>query len=713
MKKSLLIIISSVILRLIIPSPAQAYIGPGAGFAFLSSFIFVLGAVVVVFLLIFTLPFRLLLGALRRKKKHGPASVDRLIILGLDGLDPELAAGFMDRKLLPNLSALKEQGTFRPLGTSNPPISPVAWSNFMTGVNPGKHNIFDFLRRDPRTYLPALSSAEISTSPRTVKIGPLRIPAGKPVIRMLRKSVPFWKVLGEHGVFSVILKVPITFPPEPHRGLLLSGLCTPDLKGSQGTFTYYTTAPSAGSGLTSGYRCQLEGPGPVYETGISGPPDPRRPGKDLAVPLRIEADRAAGRVRLEAGKEKLELTVGVLSPWVSLSFRVGPGRKVKGIAQFFLKNLEPHLELYLSPVQIDPEKPALPISSPFIYSIHLAKLFDRFATLGLPQDTWALNEEVLTDDGFLQQAWSVHAKLEEIFFHTLKGLKKGLLCCVFDTTDVIQHEFWRYLEDDHPALKAGAARRPEVIEELYRRMDELVGKIRGKLKERDLLLVVSDHGFKLFRRGVNVNTWLYRNGYLALKEGITTSGEWYRDVDWSKTRAYAFGLSGLYLNLKGREKEGIVAPEEAGELKRELIAGLTALQDPGWENRPALAAVYDTAQMYTGPYRENAPDLILGFHPGWRHSWESVSGKVEEEVFIDNEKAWSADHCIDHRYVPGVFFSSRPIGEGEISLLDLAPTALDLFGIRPPAYMDGKTLKFAEKALTTAAAPESVSITKN
>jgi len=263
---------------------------------------------------------------------------------------------------------------------------------------------------------------------------------------------------------------------------------------------------------------------------------------------------------------------------------------------------------------------------------------------------------------------------------------------------VIQHEFWRYLEDDHPALNPADPPRPEVIEELYRKMDELVGKIRDRLKKRDLLLIVSDHGFKLFRRGVNVNTWLYRNGYLALKDGKTTSGEWYRDVDWSKTRAYAFGLSGVYLNLKGREQAGIVNPEDAGALKRELIGKLIALKDPGWENRRPLAAVYDTAEIYTGPYKNNAPDLILGFYPGWRHSWESVSGKVEEEVIIDNQKAWSADHCIDHLHVPGVFFSSRPIGEGEISLADLAPTALNLFGVRPPGYMDGKPLEFMEKS---------------
>ncbi|MDP8214808.1 MAG: alkaline phosphatase family protein [Candidatus Euphemobacter frigidus] len=686
-----------VIIWLAFPFPSHAYIGPGAGFAFLSSFIFIIGALLFAFLLILTLPFRLLIKTLKRKKKHAPAEISRLIIVGLDGLDPELAEGFIAEGKLPNLKALKEEGNFSPLKTTNPPISPVAWSSFMTGTNPGKHNIFDFLRRDPKTYLPALSSAEINTTSRTIRLGKIKIPVGKPVVKMLRKSVPFWKILGDHGIFSIVLKVPITFPPEKFKGLLLSGLCTPDLKGSQGTFTYYTTGKPTGEELTSGYRVQLEGVGPVYSTMISGPADPSRTGKDLTLPLRITADPEGKSAELEIGPEKIIVVQGVISPWVSLTFKAGARTRIKGIAQFFLKSTFPEFELYLSPVQIDPEKPALPVSHPLIYSIYLSKLFDRFATLGLPQDTWALNERVLTDDGFLQQTYGVHEKLEEIFFHSLSQLKRGLLCCVFDTTDVIQHEFWRYLEKDHPALKNSETPKPKVIEELYCRMDELIGRVRAQLKDRDLLLIVSDHGFKLFRRGVNVNTWLFLNGYLFLKDGKTTSGDWFRDVDWSKTRAYAFGLSGIYLNIRGREKNGIVDRREAPELKRELIEKLSGLRDEGEGGRKAITTLYDTSIIYTGPYIENAPDLIIGFYPGWRHSWESVSGKVEAEVFIDNEKAWSADHCIDHRYVPGVFFSSRKVRSKSPSIQDIAPTALHLFGIKPPEYMDGRVLEFTNK----------------
>ncbi|MCX6349351.1 MAG: alkaline phosphatase family protein, partial [Candidatus Aureabacteria bacterium] len=470
------------LLALAFPYPSPAYIGPGAGFAFLSSFVFVLGAAAAAFLLLITLPFRLILKAFRRKKRRATARVDRLIVLGLDGLDPELAREFMDKGILPNLAKLKNEGFFSPLMTSNPPISPVAWSSFMTGTNPGKHNIFDFLRRDPRTYLPSLSSAEISMG------------RGKPVMRLLRKSVPFWKILGDHGVESIVLKVPITFPPEKFSGWCLSGLCTPDLKGSQGTFTLYTTREVSGKRLISGYAVKLEGKGPAYAAVISGPPHPSRPNESLTIPLTITVDRERGRVALKMGKTRLALSPGEISPWIPLAFPARRFSRVHGIAHFFLKSVQPELELYLSPINIDPEKPALPVSHPLTYSVYLSKIFGPFATLGLPQDTWALNEGALTDEAFLEQTWRIHERLETIFFHSLSQVRQGLLCCVFDTSDVIQHEFWRYRAKNNPSLRGRVAGQ-DAIEEMYRRCDVLVGKVREKMGAKDLLFIVSDHGF--------------------------------------------------------------------------------------------------------------------------------------------------------------------------------------------------------------------------
>ncbi|MEJ2745789.1 MAG: alkaline phosphatase family protein, partial [bacterium] len=264
-----------------LPSLAFGYIGPGAGFAFLSSFIFILGGILFAVVVLLTFPVRLCLKKLRSRKARPTARVGRLIIVGLDGLDPELAVAYMDDGKLPNLSALRKDGCFSPLRTTNPPISPVAWSSFMTGVNPGKHNIFDFLARNAKTYTPSLSSAEISETVRSVGLGRWRLPMGKPRIKMLRKSVPFWKILGEHDVPSIILKVPITFPPEKFNGLLLSGLCTPDLKGSQGTFAFYTDAALREAAYTGGFLVRLEGKGPVFDTFISGPRDPFRPEREF------------------------------------------------------------------------------------------------------------------------------------------------------------------------------------------------------------------------------------------------------------------------------------------------------------------------------------------------------------------------------------------------------------------------------------------------
>ncbi|MEJ2745058.1 MAG: alkaline phosphatase family protein, partial [bacterium] len=402
-------------------------------------------------------------------------------------------------------------------------------------------------------------------------------------------------------------------------------------------------------------------------------------------------DREGKSATLTIGRVNRTLREGEMTDWIRLKFKAGPAATITGIAHFFLKRTTPSLELYLSPVQIDPEKPALPISHPLIYSVYLSKIAGPYATLGLPQDTWALNENVLTDDAFLRQTYRIHAELEEMFFHSMAQVNRGLICCVFDTTDAVQHEFWRYLDADHPALPEGGVPRPSVIADLYARMDELIGRIRKRLLPEDVLIVLSDHGFKTFRRGVNVNTWLYENGYLFLNNNATTCGDWFKGVDWQKTMAYALGLSGIYLNIKEREAEGCVEPRDAGAIKKEIAGGILGLKDERTGETP-IAAVYDTREIYRGPYAENAPDLIVGYRPGYRASWESVTGQVVGEVIEDNERAWSADHCIDHRFVPGVFFCNRKIGSKEPHIQDIAPTVLDLFGIAPPAYMDGKAM---------------------
>ncbi len=678
---------------LILPHAAQAYIGPGAGFAFLTSFLVLFITFITAFFYLISAPFRYLFRAFRKKKIYAKSQAERLIIVGLDGMDPELAKKFMAEGKMPNFKRLKKMGCFKKLSTTNPSISPVAWSSFSTGTNPGKHNIFDFLSRDTRSYLPDLSSARIRNPSKNLSLGKYLIPLSKPEITLMRKSTPFWVHLGKKGIFSTILRVPITFPPDKFNGMQLSAMCVPDLKGTQGTFSFYTTDHDKAQRYTGGVAIPVTRQSNRIESFLYGPENSmlKKP-EELKIPFSITLDSNDDEVEIELQGKKLSLNKGIYSDWIPIIFKPGLGIKVRGICRFLLTQIEPHFELYVTPLNIDPDKPALPISHPFTYAIYLSKLLGRYATLGLAEDTWALNEGIIDDKAFMEQTYMIHEEREKQFFNALDLTRRGVCACVFDTTDRIQHMYWRYYEDNHPALR-GRDRNAfrYAIDELYQRMDNLVGRVMEKLKENDILIVMSDHGFKSFSRGVNVNSWLYKNGYLNLKNG-DMSGEWFRDVDWEKTKAYAMGLGGLYLNLKGRESKGTVNPgEEAKKLKQELVKKLSGLKDS--ETRQvAINQAYDGDDIFYGPYKENAPDLIIGYSAGYRASWDSVTGKVTNTIFEDNTKCWSGDHCIDTQVVPGILFCNQKIENDNPHITDIAPTALKLFGVDIPAYTDGKPL---------------------
>jgi len=685
---------------LLLPAPADAYVGPGAGFAFLGSFLTLLLGFLSAFFSLLTWPVRQLYRALRRRKAYGRARVQRVVILGFDGMDPELAARYMDQGRLPHLAHLRDTGTFRPLQTTFPPISPVAWSSFLTGVNPGKHNIYDFLARDCASYLPYLSSAQIRPAKRSLRIGRYLLPLGRPQTKLLRKGKPFWHFLGEAGFFSSIIRVPITFPPEKFSGVLLSGMCVPDLIGSQGTFSFHTTRPGAAPKQQGGREIPLEPQGRLFRSYVPGPDNPLRRDNptELRVAFSLRPEPGQDLAHIDLPGQGFTLRKGEYSDWIELEFKAGLGIKVPGICRFYLKEVSPHLELYVTPVNIHPGKPALPISHPFAYSVYLAKLLGLYATLGLAEDTWALNEGVLTEEAFLQQCALLQAEREKMFFDALEKTPRGLCVCVFDITDRVQHMFWRTLEDDHPARQGSTNNHGEVIADLYRQMDDLVGRTLRQLDEESLLLVISDHGFKSFRRGVNLNSWLCQNGYLTLKKGAAP-GEWFQNVDWERTRAYALGLNGLYLNQKGRERAGVVAPgQEADAVKAELRERLSGLLDPE-TGRVAIREVFGSGAIYHGPYRENAPDLIVGYNAGYRAAWDSVTGKVTGSVFEDNTKAWSGDHCLDPRLVPGVLFCNRKIACERPAIVDIAPTVLELFGVELPTHLDGKPWVVSDKPL--------------
>jgi predicted AlkP superfamily phosphohydrolase/phosphomutase len=708
-RKRLLIYMAFLGLILLSPLPSHAYAGPGAGFAVLSSFWTLFLAFLYSVYAFFVWPFRQLFRLLRRRKAYGKAQFKRAVILGFDGMDPELTERFIAEGRLPNLARLRQQGTFRKLRTTYPAISPVAWSTFMTGVNPGKHNIYDFLARDVTNYLPYLSSAEIKGPKHSWKIGKYTIPLGGARIKGMRRGTPFWHWLGEAGIFCSVLRVPVTFPPEKFSGVLLSGMCVPDLKGSQGTFCFCSTRPSGDKFREGGVRVPIVRKGSRYTSYLPGPEDPvaERSGNELRVNFQIDPEPRANRARLTVDSETFALKVGDYSDWIAVKFKSGFGFSAHGICRFYLKEVSPEIEVYVTPVNIDPGRPDLPISHPVTYSIYLAKLFGPYATLGLAEDTWALNEKVLDDQAFLAQCYANHEDRERMLFDALEKTQQGLCACVFDTTDRVQHMFWRYLDEDHPAAReVPRDERPSVIQDLYARMDELIGRVMKQIDDHTLLMIVSDHGFKSFARCVNLNAWLHQNGYLALKSGKTESGDWFDDVDWSRTRAYTMGLNGLYVNLKSREREGVVEPgAEAESLKDELRRKLEGLTDPA-SGRVGITGVFDCDAVYAGPYVDNAPDLIVGYGDGFRASWDSVMGKVTSQIFEDNLKAWSGDHCIDPRLVPGVLFCNQKISDEKPAIVDVAPTVLKLFGLPLPRHLDG--IPWAVGAPTEASSDPSV-----
>ncbi len=704
------------------PVPASAYVGPGAGFAFVSSLFVLLWTMALAVLTLAAWPVRLAVGWIRGARAPAAARVRRVVVLGLDGQDPELTEQLMDEGALPHFARLRASGAFRRLRTTLPAESPVAWASFQTGCNPGRHRIFDFLTPNRRSLRPELCSARVSPSPRVLRLGRFRLPLGRPRIAGGRRSRPFWMTLAEHGVPSAILRVPVTFPAEPFDGLLLSAMSVPDLRGSQGTYCYFSSDPDERPTLVSGEHVRLvpaDGagrtgrtahdppapPNPSQGSGfgpggrrrawrgvITGPPNHlREGGAALKLPFEVRAvTNGAAELRLDGVAYRLKHRD--YTPWITLRFRPGLGMAVRGIARFRLLETDPHLKLYMTPIHIDPDRPALPISHPFAYAAYLSKTQGRYATLGLAEDTSALNEGVIDEDAFLDQAYDIHAERERMFFDALDKTRTGAVVCVFDLTDRVQHMFFRHLDPSHPANRGRSADGRDVIRRLYVEMDALVGRTLDAAGDDTAVLVLSDHGFKPFRRGVELNRWLFEEGFLAVRGDGPAGADLLGDVDWARTRAYAVGFGGIHLNLAGREAQGIVQPgEEAEAVKRRIRDRLRALVDEAEGVRP-VREVHDAREVYSGPYVDEAPDLIVGFRPGHRVGWASVTGGVGARVFEDNTRPWSGDHNFDPSEVPGMLFADRPITARAPGIMDIGPTVLDLLGVPTPSWCDGRSL---------------------
>ncbi|MFQ5513634.1 MAG: alkaline phosphatase family protein [Myxococcota bacterium] len=640
-----------------------------------------------------------LLPALGRAGQDPP--VQRMLVLGVDGMDPRLLRRFMAEGLMPNYSRLARRGGFMELGTSVPPQSPVAWSNFITGMDPGGHGIFDFLGLDRETMFPYQSITRVERAEREpIQLGRWRIPLDSDETLQLRDGVAFWDLLEKAGVSTTMFRVPANYPPTETGGRALSGMGTPDLRGTPGTFTFFTDDPGFEDGSVSGGIIRrVRRVGNRVDTDLEGPPNGFLEGAPRArsdFVVYVDPEHPVAEIR--AGDQRVLLAVGEWSEWVQLDFEMIPHLfSVAGMSRFYLKQLSPHFMLYASPVNIDPAEPAQKISTPEGYAPELAAAAGRFYTQEMPEDTKALSAHTLTPSEFVAQSELVMDERRRLFRYELKRFRgredRQLLFFYFPSIDLRSHMLWRQMDASHPYHEPGTP--PDLaaaLRDVYVELDEILGWALEAVDDDTTLIVMSDHGFAPFRRQANLNTWLERNGYLVLKDPARrASYEWLSGLDWSRTRAFAIGLNSLYLNVRGRERYGIVPPEEREALAREIAERLRRWKDP--ENgelvvtQPALRE-----EVYHGEHVSEAPDILVGYARGYRASWATTSGKIPARLLEDNLREWSGDHCMDSRTVPGILLSNRALHVAEADLKDLPVTILTTFGVEVPESMKGSSI---------------------
>jgi predicted AlkP superfamily phosphohydrolase/phosphomutase len=612
----------------------------------------------------------------------------KVIVLGLDGLEPTIVERLLQRNELPHFEKLRSAGHYGRLGTTYPAQTPVAWSSFVTGTNPGGHGIFDFICRDPQTYQPDIALNRFER-PKGMLAQPRAVNK--------RSGVPVWQHLTKAGIPSTVLRCPVTFPAENLLGKMLSGVGVPDIRGSQGTGTFYTQDRTVQA--KEHEQVIFLDDGPVISTRAIGPRNPRtNPISDITADLKVQLDRGARKLIITAGANPpVEALENGWSPWVRLKFKLSMLQSVTGIVRFFCRRIDPHVEFYASPVNFDPAAPLFPISFPADYGKTLAESIGLFSTLGMAEDHTGHNNGRFDEMAFQAQCELVFKERERMLMHELERFTEGLLFTVFDTPDRLQHMFWRFIDPAHPNFNPELASKlgPEV-DELYRQCDALLGRVMEKVDENTLLMVLSDHGFNTFQRAFDTNTWLWENNLLALQDGRKPDegmGDSFAQVDWSKTYAYAVGLGGIYLNLKGRERGGIVedGSGEADRVRNAIQQGMAEFPDRE-TGRPAIRSVSRREELYSGAYVKDSPDLLVNFHSGFRVSWSSSLGGFSHSLFENNNRRWSGDHIIDPDAVPGILFMSRPAVANHAQIIDLAPTILHYLGVADHSSMEGKTL---------------------
>ncbi len=628
-------------------------------------------------------------------ERREPATDKRVIVLGLDGLDPKIVQALMDTGRAPNFKKLAETGAFRPLGTTMPALSPVAWSTFITGVDPGSHGIVDFLMRDAATYAPYFSIWESRPASRALSLGDYEIALSGGGIENKRIGAPFWTYLTAAGIPATVIKIPTNFPVDDTATRAVSGMGAPDLVDSFGMFAYYTTDRAEEYPEFSGGRIQyVRSRQGRVQARLFGPENAiDKTAGAVTVPFTVDVDPDHDAARIEVQGRRLVLKQGEYSDWVKVRFDfVKWLAGVSGICRFYLKEAHPHLKLYVTPINIDPAEQAMPVTHPPELGGEIAERIGPFWTKGLPCDTKALDYRVLDDEAYVKQAELILAERMKLFDYEWSQFREGFFFFYVSSTDQDSHMLWRNMDESHPMHAASDVRFSGYIHHLYEQMDKLVGKALPAVDDDTLLIVCSDHGFAPFGRQFHLNTWLREQGYLQIKdEAARKEKTSLADIDWRRTAAYGLGFNGLYINRLGREGQGFVDDGEADRLAARIAGELQALADGETGRRP-VHRVYARDEVYSGEFTGEMPELLVGYTPGYRASSDSVQGNTGKAILNVNPWAWAGDHSMARELVPGCLFVSRSIEAEKPDIIDLPATILNFFGIAKPYQMSGRIL---------------------
>jgi predicted AlkP superfamily phosphohydrolase/phosphomutase len=683
----------------------SAYIDPGTGGMIIGSLLgiilaLLLGAVMFVFklfnqikrkissliktirekreiklLLIIILATTLGFGIIINTMDDGQIMRKKVIVLGIDAFDAEIVEKLLDEGKLPNFQKLKNMGDYSRLETSVPPETPVAVGAAITGSNPGNYGIFDFISRDPATYLLKLNLVE-------EKQGFL----GTEYVSAM-KGVPFWRITSDAGIPTTVIRWPLTFPPEKINGRMLSGLGTVDIKGSLNSYSFYTTTSHGKNPENVGRVVKVNKQDNLIKTKVFGPLI--KNGEKLVeseTPMNIRLYDE--RVIITIDETDYEVRLNEWSDWIRVKFKIDFLRNVHGIFRVYLLSIEPEFKMYVTSIQIDPEKPMIEISYPKTYSKELVNKIGLFYTLGMPEDTKALTENKIETEVFLSQIKQIIDERTKMFWYEFNRFKEGVFAFYFDSGDRLQHIFWtqKTLSENHSNNKIS-----KEIEDYYTEKDSLLGELLSRLDNNTILIIFSDHGFNSFERAVSINTWLVENGFMVLtkKPGENDTGELFKYVDWKKTKAYSLGFNSIYINLLGREGRGIVTDKD--EVIDEIIEKLSNLTD-NKTGRRVITKLYKGSEIYKGKYAKDAPDIVIGFAEGYRMSWQNAAGGLTTKIITDNKKEWKGDHLVDKSHVPGVIFANFEIEKENPELTDIAPTILSVLGLEIPSHMEGESL---------------------